>query len=136
MNEAIRNARFLGTEDRGFILGPIDELNQILEDNMMNVNGMAASQFIGPFLSTVQNWEVTMHTISEVIELWVQLQKKWLYLEGIFVGGDIRLQLPDEAKKFDEIDKSFKKIMTDTSKRLNVLQCCMIKGEIRENCSI
>lgn len=103
-------------------------MNQILEDNMMNVNAMAASQFIGPFLDTVQKWESTMHTISEVLELWLQLQKRWLYLEGIFVGGDIRMQLPEEAKRFDDIDKSFKKIMNDTSKRLNVLECCTIKG--------
>nr|XP_031841739.1 dynein heavy chain 10, axonemal [Nomia melanderi] len=123
---------YKGTEDRGFILGPIDELNQVLEDNMMNVNGMAASQFIGPFLSNVQKWENIMHTISEVLELWTQLQRKWLYLEGIFVGGDIRLQLPDEARNFDEIDKSFRKTMTDTSKRLNVLDCCMITGRKEE----
>lgn len=37
-------------------------------------------------------------------------QRKWLYLEGIFVGGDIRSQLPEEAKKFDDIDKSFRKV--------------------------
>nr|XP_034180267.1 dynein heavy chain 10, axonemal [Osmia lignaria] len=121
-----------GTEDRGFILGPVEELNQVLEDNMMNVNGMAASQFIGPFLNTVQKWEITMHTIAENLELWIQLQRKWLYLEGIFVGGDIRLQLPDEAKKFDDIDKTFKKVMADTSKRLNVLDCCTINGRKEE----
>ena len=34
-----------------------------------------------------------------------------MYLEGIFVGGDIRSQLPEEAKKFDVIDKLFKKVM-------------------------
>ncbi|KAG7199558.1 hypothetical protein KM043_014169 [Ampulex compressa] len=117
-----------GLEDRGFILGPIDDLNQILEDNMLNVHGMAASQFIGPFLATVQKWETAMHTVSEVLEVWTDLQRKWLYLEGIFVGGDIRLQLPEEAKKFDDIDKQFRKIMVDTSKRLNVLECCSIKG--------
>lgn len=38
-------------------------------------------------------------------------QRKWLYLEGIFVGGDIRQQLPEEAKKFDDIDKSFRKVI-------------------------
>jgi dynein heavy chain len=34
-----------------------------------------------------------------------------MYLEGIFVGGDIRAQLPEEAKKFDIIDKLFKKVL-------------------------
>ena len=38
------------------------------------------------------------------------VQRKWMYLEGIFVGGDIRAQLPEEAKKFDIIDNTFKKV--------------------------
>ena len=33
-----------------------------------------------------------------------------MYLESIFIGGDIRSQLPEEAKKFDDIDKTFKKV--------------------------
>ena len=32
-----------------------------------------------------------------------------MYLESIFIGGDIRSQLPDEAKKFDNIDRVFKR---------------------------
>ena len=119
---------YSGNEDRGFILGPVDELNQVLEDNMMNLQSMSASQFIGPFLGTVQKWEKAMQTISDVVEAWIELQRKWMYLEGIFVGGDIRTQLPEEAKKFDDIDKTFRKIMLDTSKRLNVLECCSVPG--------
>ena len=38
------------------------------------------------------------------------VQRKWMYLESIFIGGDIRTQLPEEAKKFDIIDKMFKKV--------------------------
>ncbi len=38
------------------------------------------------------------------------VQRKWMYLESIFIGGDIRAQLPEEAKKFDTIDKTFKKV--------------------------
>ena len=37
-----------------------------------------------------------------------------MYLEGIFIGGDIRQQLPEEAKKFDNIDKTFKKVKNFT----------------------
>lgn len=117
-----------GTEDRGYILGPVEDLILVLEDNTINLQSMAASQFIGPFLGNVQKWEKTMQTISGVVEAWMELQRKWLYLEGIFVGGDIRSQLPEEARKFDDIDKTFRKIMLDTAKRLNVLECCTASG--------
>ena len=47
------------------------------------------------------------------------VQRKWMYLESIFIGGDIRAQLPEEAKKFDDIDKTFKKVCkSDTLTRL------------------
>ena len=52
------------------------------------------------------------------------VQRKWMYLEGIFIGGDIRSQLPEEAKKFDGIDKLFKKVRTRTAGWLNALNAC------------
>lgn len=48
------------------------------------------------------------------------VQRKWMYLEGIFIGGDIRSQLPEEAKKFDNIDKTFKKVnLFDKNEQIN-----------------
>lgn len=32
-----------------------------------------------------------------------------MYLESIFIGGDIRSQLQEEAKIFDSVDSLFKK---------------------------
>lgn len=49
-----------------------------------------------------------------------------MYLEGIFIGGDIRSQLPEEAKKFDQIDKMFKKVRLQISSYawlLNIFFC-------------
>ena len=66
-------------------------------------------RFIGPFLETVNKWERNLSLVSEIIDEWTVVQRKWLYLEGIFVGGDIRAQLPEEAKKFDEIDRSYRR---------------------------
>lgn len=67
-------------------------------------------RFVGPFFPSVQKWEKNLSIVSEVLYEWTAVQRKWLYLEGIFVGGDIRTQLPDEARKFDDIDRIFKKV--------------------------
>jgi len=36
-------------EDRGWILGNMDEMMQILEDNMVTLQGISGSRYIGPF---------------------------------------------------------------------------------------
>lgn len=58
-----------GTQERGFIIGAVDEVMQVLDDNTMSLQGMSASRFIGPFLNTVQTWEKSLSLISEVIEV-------------------------------------------------------------------
>jgi dynein heavy chain len=114
-----------GSEDRGYILKGIDDIIALYDDNSMGLQTMAASRFVSAFLTTVQKWEKTLSMIAEVTEVWMYVQRKWMYLENIFIGSeDIRLQLPDEAKKFDRIDKTFKKIMTETAKNTLVLEAC------------
>ena len=120
---------FKGTQERGLVLKATDEIQQTLEDQMMNLSSMMSSRFVAPFLDLTQKWEKLMSLISEVIDVWMKVQAKWMYLEAIFVGSeDIRLQLPEEAKKFDRIHTAFKKIMTETQKNPNVLEACSAEG--------
>lgn len=121
-----------GTQERGFILGAVDEITTILDDNAMNIQSMSASSYVGPFLEQVQRWEKRLSHISEVVDVWMVVQRKWMYLESIFIGGDIRMQLPEEAKKFDNIDKTLKKIMAETNQKSNVLQACHAENRLEE----
>jgi dynein heavy chain len=50
---------------------------------------------------------------------------QWQYLENIFSSDDIKMQLPDEAKKFGKTDQAFKKIMEAVFKQPNVLYACV-----------
>ena len=36
-----------------------------------------------------------------------------MYCESIFIGGDIRAELPKGAKRFYDIEKDFKKVSSD-----------------------
>jgi len=58
----------------------------------------------------VQKWEHNLNLIADVLTEWMAVQRKWLYLEGIFIGGDIRTQLPEEARKFDAIDAAYRRV--------------------------
>ncbi|XP_076363131.1 dynein heavy chain at 89D isoform X2 [Tachypleus tridentatus] len=121
-----------GTKERGFILSAVDDVLQALDDNGMNLQSMSASRFVGPFLKVVQEWERALSHISEVLEVWMVVQRKWMYLESIFIGGDISSQLPNEAKKFDRIDEKFRNIMQGTAKKPNIKESCHIPFRLEE----
>ena len=120
-----------GIEDRGWILKSTDEIMLTVEDQTMNLQSMSSSRFVATFKEFVNKWEKNLSAISEVLDEWLRVQQKWMYLESIFVGSDdIRMQLPEEAKRFDKIDKTFKKLMVDTAKNPNVLECCSFNGRL------
>ncbi|KAM9822995.1 dynein axonemal heavy chain 10-like [Syngnathus typhle] len=114
------------------VLGPVEEIMLIVDNDAMNLQSMAGSRFVGPFLSTIQQWEKDLSLISETIEVWLQVQRKWMYLESIFIGGDISSQLPEEAKKFDIINKKFKEIMDDAQTNPNIKRCCVIPNRLMD----
>ncbi|PNH08033.1 Dynein-1-alpha heavy chain, flagellar inner arm I1 complex [Tetrabaena socialis] len=120
-----------GPEDRGWVLRSTEDILVLLEDMGLNLQSMMASPFVRPFLTEVRAWEQKLSLIGECIEVWMHVQRKWMYLESIFVGSDdIRHQLPAEAKRFDNIDRQWQKIMNDTAKNTVVLDACVADGRL------
>lgn len=133
--EAFQIVKFMkGNEDRGFVLKGTDDVKLLLDDMLLNLQAVASSRYVSAFLYRVRKWEHDLNRIAEVLDLWLTVQKKWIYLEGIFTGSDdIRQQLKEEAKRFDKNDKSFKKIMENAFKNPNILACCVLnEGRLME----
>jgi len=118
---------------RGYTLLPNDEMRQTLEDHVLTLQSMGSSKYAAKLLDIIKRWERNLSTVSEVFDAWMLLQRKWMYLESIFLDSDdIRLQLPEEAKKFDRIHKTFVKIMQNTQAAPQVLAACCQEGRLDE----
>lgn len=100
-----------------------EETLEALEENQVQLQNMLSSKYVTYFLDEVTKWQVLLSTADQVITSWLEVQRKWMYLESIFIGSeDIRNQLPHEAKRFEEVDKSFKALLGDMMQNLNVIQ--------------
>jgi len=94
-----------------FILGSIDEVSVMLEDNQVTIQTIMSSRFALGIKEQVDTWDQKLRMLSDILEEWIMCQRSWLYLENIFSADDIKKQLPVEAAKFGKIDSAWKKHM-------------------------
>ncbi|XP_062072422.1 dynein axonemal heavy chain 2 isoform X1 [Lepus europaeus] len=99
-----------------------EEVFQALEDNQVALSTMKASRFVKAFEKDVDHWERCLSLILEVIEMVLTVQRQWMYLENIFLGEDIRKQLPNESALFDQVNNNWKSIMDRMNKDNNALR--------------
>ena len=66
---------------------PLFNLNDTeIEDNVLNLQTIAGSRYVSTFVDRVRHWERILNMVSECLEAWFIVQRKWAYLEGIFIG--------------------------------------------------
>ncbi|CAF1186132.1 unnamed protein product [Adineta steineri] len=106
------------------LLTASDELIETLEDHQVQLQNMLQSKYIAFFQNQVSTWQKSLSQGDQVIQILREVQKTWAHLESIFIGTeDIRKQLPEDSKRFDEIDRDFKKVAEDNKQDLNVIRC-------------
>ena len=107
-----------------YIMKPSEEITRMLDDHIVMTQSMAFSPYKKPFAERIALWENTLKTMQEVLDAWMTCQRSWLYLEPIFASDDIVTQLPVESKRFQTMDRTWRKIMNQSKGKPGAVDCC------------
>ena len=115
-----------GEETRGVVIKVHEDIYNNLNDHLVNLQNMESSKYAFTLRGIIKEWVRNLNRIQETVDIWMDVQKKWMYLEGIFIGNeDIKQHLKNITKKFDGYDKSFKKLNNQVQKNTNVFVNCV-----------
>ncbi|KAA6354128.1 MAG: putative dynein heavy chain, partial [Streblomastix strix] len=80
-----------------WILGPIDEITEQMEDHMALLQTMLASRYVVGIREEIELWDKRLTGLQDLMDEWVKCQRGWMYLSAIFTQPDIVRQLPQDA---------------------------------------
>lgn len=78
------------------------------------------------------SWDERLNKINGIFDVWIDVQRRWVYLEGIFTGSaDIKHLLPNETQRFQSISAEFLGLMKKVAKSPLVIDVINIPGVLK-----
>eukprot|EP00929_Paragymnodinium_shiwhaense_P077084 TRINITY_DN3967_c0_g3_i3.p1 TRINITY_DN3967_c0_g3~~TRINITY_DN3967_c0_g3_i3.p1 ORF type:complete len:4541 (+),score=1544.66 TRINITY_DN3967_c0_g3_i3:127-13749(+) len=112
------------------LLTDLGEIVETLEAHSLEMMGMTSQgRFIEFCQPVVDEWSGKLRTVETVLEVWQKVQTNWCRLEPIFMlSEDIRSQLPDDSKRFEQVDTQWKDLMMEASQSNLIVEICCAEG--------
>ncbi|KAF9498186.1 dynein heavy chain protein 1 [Pleurotus eryngii] len=106
-----------------------DDLFTKCGENLNSLTAMKLSPYYKVFEEEASSWEEKLNRIHVLFDIWIDVQRQWVYLEGIFSGSaDIKHLLPVESARFQNINTEFLTVMKKVYKSPFILDVMNIQG--------
>ena len=89
----------------------IEDIQMLLDDHTIKAQTIRSNPNIKFMEERAIKWERLMLYVQDVLEVWIEVQAKYLYLEPIFNFEDINKNLAIEAEKFGKVNMAWIEIM-------------------------
>ncbi|RWS14208.1 Dynein heavy chain: cytoplasmic-like protein [Dinothrombium tinctorium] len=106
-----------------------DDLFNKVKEHINSITAMKLSPYYKEFEEDALAWEEKLNRINALFDVWIDVQRRWVYLEGIFSGSsDIQSLLPVETSRFHSISSEFLTLMKKVSKSPMIMDVLNIPG--------
>ena len=94
---------------------------------------MAVQSIVGSrykhFAVPAVEWQKALTSVSDVAGMLIEIQRTWSYLEPLFIGSEeVKRELPEDARRFLDVDAQVKMILQKAYKAKNVKIVCQQAG--------
>ena len=109
-----------------------DDLFTALDDHTGGLVLMRSSPYyrsVREFQEDGNLWEDRLTKLRAAFDAWIDVQRRWIYLEGILFGSaDIKAQLPAEWSRFKNVDGEFIALMRRISNHPYAMEALNIEN--------
>ncbi|CAD5206375.1 unnamed protein product [Bursaphelenchus okinawaensis] len=106
-----------------------DDLFNKLKEHINSLTAMKLSPYYKEFEEDALSWEDRLNKINSLFDVWIDVQRRWVYLEGLFSGSaDIATLLPMESSKFSGVSNEFLALMRKVSASPRILEVVHFQG--------
>ena len=114
-------------QNKGKLIRGWDDLFNKVDEDLGNLSSMKLSPHFKSFEEEINPWTEKLQKIRIIFDIWIDVQRKWVYLEGIFFGsGEIKVQLANDYNRFKGIDNEFTGLMKKVSAKPKMLEVLTI----------
>ncbi|CAK5084784.1 unnamed protein product [Meloidogyne enterolobii] len=119
----------VGYQQKTRLIRGWDDLFNKLKEHMNSLNQMKLSSYYKQFEEDALSWEDKLNRINALFDVWIDVQRRWVYLEGLFTGSaDIAHLLPSETSRFNQVSTEFLGLMRKVSQSPRILEVVHIQG--------
>lgn len=106
-----------------------DDLFTKCSENLNSLQAMRHSPYYKEFEDEASTWEDRLNRVHVLFDVWIDVQRQWVYLEGVFTGNaDIKHLLPIETSRFQNINSEFFAVLKKVHRSPFVLDVLGIPG--------
>ncbi|KAG7861843.1 hypothetical protein KL939_000864 [Ogataea angusta] len=100
-----------------------DTLFQTITEDLNTLWSMKMSPYYSAFEKSINQLEEKLSDVQSVLDMWIDVQRQWIYLSGVFEKNDeIKKLLPLESNRFYNTSAEFHSLMRKVYKSVLVAE--------------